>query len=150
MSAHPRTRREVLWRDWETLTAALRSLVGTIPAAWMSGSFVSDKVNPGDIDCLYVVDTEDVQSVVNAGGPDASLLMAMVSGPQVRGRLGLNVDSYLLEWCPTPGPRRDAPPDYYESRGYWDDFWARRRDTDPRLDAIPRRGYLEVIIDGYQ
>lgn len=148
MYVQPGTR-EDLWSDWTTLTGALRALVGTVPAAWLSGSFISEKEHPGDIDCLYVIDTDDVLRVMNGGGLDASLLTSMARG-QVKHTLGLNVDSYILEWCPTPGPRADAPDSYYLTRGYWDDFWGRLRNSDPRLESLPRRGYLEVVIDGYR
>lgn len=43
---------------------------------------------------------------------------------------------------------------YVMARGYWDDFWMRRRtgakDDPPQLaDALPKRGYFEVELDGF-
>lgn len=39
-------------------------------------------------------------------------------------------------------------------RGYWDDFWMRKRsgakDALPQqTDAVPQRGYFEVTVDGF-
>ena len=60
-------------------------------------------------------------------------------------------DSYVLEWMPSPGHQRPVGAEpYYGNRGYWDNLWVRVRDSDQRLDSVPRRGYLEVILDGYR
>lgn len=74
-----------------------------------------------------------------------------MSRSQVKQTFQLPVDSYVLEWTPTPGPGVPVGArGYLEQRGYWDDLWVRVKDTDDRLDSIPRRGYLEVIVDGYR
>jgi hypothetical protein len=115
----------------------------------MSGSFFTDKTAPQDIDCVYLIDTADLQRVMRGGGPDAQLIWA-VANSRAKSLLGLNVDAYILEWAPAPTAQPSSPTSYYETRGYWDDLWVRVRDADPRLDSIPRRGYLEVIVDGYR
>lgn len=34
-------------------------------------------------------------------------------------------------------------------RGYWDDLWCRLRSNDDNEARVSRRGYVEVIIDGW-
>lgn len=137
-----------IWSEWQQITNALRRVVGGVAAAWVSGSFISDKPNPADIDCLYVVDTARlavaVQDPRNAG------LMDVIARSGVKATFGLRVDSYVLEWMPFPGASPPVGTEVYlRTRGYWDDLRGRTRDSDDRLASIPRRGYLEVILDGY-
>lgn len=136
-----------IWDEWRQLTGALRQAVGNVAAAWLSGSFVTDKPDPGDIDSLYVIDTASIAAVTDA---QYQAFISVVAQSRVRSAFGLRVDSYILEWMPYPGPQPPVWADgYLRTRGYWDDFWGRARDPDDRLASIPRRGYLEVILDGY-
>lgn len=137
-----------IWDHWSRLTDALQQLVGHLPAAWLSGSFLTTKDVPADIDCVYVIDTGVLQAACSRGERTAQLLESVASS-RMKG-FGLRVDSYILEWMPTHGatPTVAARP-YRDRRGYWDDLWSRQRSSDAREDAIPRRGYLEVILDGY-
>lgn len=101
-----------------------------------------------DIDCVYVIDAGVLQSARSRGDRAIQFLESVASSRMKD--FGLRVDSYILEWMPTHGviPTVAAGP-YRDSRGYWDDLWSRQRSSDTREDAIPRRGYLEVILDGY-
>ncbi|MFI0406125.1 DUF6932 family protein [Actinomadura sp. 3N508] len=142
--------RQAIWAEWQQLTGALRQLVGEVPACWLSGSFFSAKPDPADIDCVYLVDAVKFQNAA-ASDPRALALLSAAATGQIKDIYGVRIDSYILQWMPTPGP--DPEPEarqYREARGYWDDLWSRIRDADPRLGSIPRRGYLEVIIDGYR
>ena len=141
-------KRQQIWRDWLELTTALRDALTTVPAAWLSGSFFTDKSEPGDIDSVYLIEW----SILWAARTDAprAQFLEVVAASQVKDLFGLNVDSYILEWVPSSGPETASwARQYLENRGYWDDLWSRSRSSDARLDAIPRRGYLEVILDGY-
>ena len=151
MPSAPDDVRRAIWKQWLSLTRALRDVVGEIPACWLSGSFFTDKPVPGDIDCLYVIDTDRLAAVAASGRLDHIRFVALATRGHVKAAFGIPVDSYMLEWVHTPGP--DVPVrarSYLEMRGYWDDLWVRVKDSDHRLDSIPRRGYLEVIIDGYK
>jgi hypothetical protein len=142
--------REAIWGEWQQLTGAVRAVVGEIPACWLSGSFFTDKPDPADLDCVYIIEATRVQEASRAS-PRHGRFLWEVTTSQVKGSYGLRVDSFVLNWVPTPGPT--PPPEakkYLERRGYWDDLWSRVRDNDLRLDAIPRRGYLEVHLDGYK
>lgn len=140
--------RQQLWSDWLQLTALLRGVVGRIPAAWLSGSFLTDKPVPGDIDCLYIVDVDHVQAAL--ADANRGRVLQVIAKNGVKAVFGLNVDSFILEWCPVPGAAGKAPLLYYQERGYWDDLWIRHRDPDPRTESLPRRGFLEVTLDGYR
>lgn len=142
--------REAIWGEWRRLTLALQKLVGEIPACWLSGSFFSAKPDPADIDCVYLVDTVRYRTATATDPRALGFLEAAATGG-IKDVYGMRIDSYILEWMPTPGPEpQPGTAQYLEARGYWDDLWSRIRDTDDRLDSIPRRGYLEVIIDGYR
>ncbi len=152
-AANPRHK---IWGDWLTVTDLLHQAVGSVSAAWLGGSFLSDKDEPDDIDCLYVVPAANLAAV--AGKPEAKVLQLLTDhGPTgLQQTYGLRVDSYLLPWPLNPhnGPQTSDDYAYVQSRGYWDDFWQRRRsggkmDTPKPEDGLPRRGYVEVILDGY-
>lgn len=143
--------RRRIWTHWEGLTSDLRAVVGEIAAAWLSGSFFSDKNVPGDLDCVYVIDTQRLDVVRSRGDLQELAFVHAAATGQIKPRLQVPVDSYILEWMPTPGhvPVAGAG-NYLGLRGYWDDLWTRVKDDDARLDSIPRRDYLEVMIDGYR
>ena len=73
-------------------------------------------------------------------------------------KLNVRVDAYLLGWRQLISPDPGHNPDhsfYYVMRGYWDDWWMRLRNQAGAgqpidLEALPRRGYVEVILDGYR
>ena len=79
---------------------------------------------------------------------DSWILGLAASGHHFKEVTGLRVDSFLVPWTLEAGA--DAT-DYQLRRGYWDDWWERRRRQpgDPvESGAYQRRGYVEVIIDG--
>lgn len=140
-------KRGEVWNDWLELTAALRELVH-IPAAWLSGSLLSDKDEPGDVDSVYIAEWAHILRL--RGDADAAGFIEAVSRSRVKEYFQLQVDSFILEWFPMAGTQRHRfSSSYHQDRGYWDDLWTRQRSNDLRLDALPRRGYVEVILDGY-
>lgn len=148
------TTRPEIWEHWLSVVEVARELVGQVCCAWLGGSFTSTKVDPDDIDCVLVVESTLVDQVM-AEGDDRSQLLAHIAGSRLR-ELGLRVDSYLLSWVvnPEPAPMTLEARQYMANRGYWDDFWQRVRsgekgDAACRRDALPLRGYLEVILDGF-
>ncbi|MFD0856739.1 DUF6932 family protein [Actinomadura adrarensis] len=142
--------REEIWREWREVTGVLRNIVGEVAACWLSGSLFTDKPDPADVDCVYIIDVERLLTAANSDARHDAFLR-YVARSQLKDVYDVRVDSYILEWTPTPGPAiSDVARGYLRRRGYWDDLWCRVRDEDPRLDSIPRRGYLEVQLDGYK
>ncbi|KUG54981.1 hypothetical protein AVL60_01190 [Kocuria palustris] len=112
---------------------------------------MSTKDEPDDIDCVYLIDVERAQ--VHPGS-QAEKLLSVVSNNQTRDVLRLRIDSFVIPWRPFHGQPSPEAAAYLKQRGYWDDFWGRTRAADDspqelRLSSTPRRGYLEVMIDGY-
>lgn len=145
-------RRVKLWGDLLVATELIREHV-SVCAVWLGGSYFTTKPDPDDIDCVFIVEASAAES---AAGESADIVGAFASGKTVRRALGLELDTFILPWAPNASTGLSHPfvRDYYRTRGYWDDLWSKRRSgskgSDPvKLDSHPRRGYVEVILDGY-
>jgi len=126
-----------------------------IESIWIGGSFVTDKLDPDDIDCLFVL------SGVAFDGLSSNTKRRRVTQFNVDGwtrrKLRLRVETFILVRVAFANPwerggvHPDAAP-YTQVRGAWDDWWLRVRTgegpTDPpRIEsAEPKRGYLEVLL----
>jgi len=142
--------RRALVSEWRTLTDAVRSAVGRVPACWLGGSFFTTKERPSDLDCVYVLHHDDLQAAQS--DPEKAQFLAAIVGKGARENFGLRVDTYYLDWWPRPGTLRGSEErrsGYLQDRGYWDDLWSRSREGELAEQKLPRRGYLEVIVDGY-
>lgn len=146
--------RAAIWQEFISATELLRRNV-SVAAVWIGGSFTSTKLDPGDIDCTYLI---DVQHAVDAhSDPARAGVLAQFATPNSLKPLGYRVDHFICVWRDVPDPAivpRTGPEwDYYRMRGHWDDWWQRERvspaGTFARDDALPRRGYLEVVLDGF-
>lgn len=145
-------RRAELWDHWTTATELLQSHV-QVCAAWIGGSYLTSKPEPGDIDCVYIIDSHHIET---ATGEARQVLEAFARQSVIRQVFGLELDTFILEWRASATPLRSNPEvrSYHQVRGYWDDLWSKMRSAhkgaEPkRLDSHPRRGYVEVILDGY-
>lgn len=143
-------RRELLWNNFLSLTARVRNAV-PVNAVMIGGSFTTWKQAPADIDAVFVIDKRHLARLSDQN--DIKMLTSLSSGGGKKIR-ELGIDSYTLDWEAIPRTIKDNPAhrDYLVSRGYWDD-WLQRSGSkieEPNEGhAVPRRGYLEVIIDGY-
>ena len=145
--------RAAIFSEWEEATAALREAV-PVAQVWLAGSFTTTKLDPGDIDCLYWLDADQVEAVSDVAARNVIGLFAQPNA--LREEFGLRIDSYVAVWRSIPDPALGDHLDwkYYRDRGHWDDFWQRHR-TGPkyappgRPESIQRRGYLEVTLDGF-
>lgn len=143
-------RRELLWNNFLSLTARVRIAV-PVNAVMIGGSFTTWKQTPADIDAVFVIDKRHLARLSDQN--DIKMLTSLSSGGGKKIR-ELGIDSYTLDWEAIPRTIKDNPAhrDYLVSRGYWDD-WLQRSSSkieEPNEGhAVPRRGYLEVIIDGY-
>lgn len=149
--------RPAIWQDWQTALTLLTDSA-LVYTAWISGSFVTSKIDPGDIDACFALSIEDALTRSPADRAVIESFIRRIHGPAGHPvpAHGLRVDSYPIWWAPFHGePEDDAKYlDYCRNRGYWDDFWSRSRTTPKgappeRPDAYPVRGYLEVRINDY-
>lgn len=150
----PSTTRPTIWADWQQITAQARKIV-PIAAAWLGGSFLTDKLDPDDLDVVYLIDSRLLAGVTNP--LHRGFLGLLAQGRALRALRGKRMDTFVITWVPDPDATRVVPGfhDYIRDRGYWDDLWQRRLSgpkTAPRVpsDALPKRGYLEVILDDFQ
>lgn len=139
-------RRNELWTGWKQHLELVRRATGTVAACWLSGTFFTSKDHPGDIDSVYIVSAEQYR-----GMSRQQLLQWKFAFAGTEAH-GLDLDAFPLLWDPYAGAVVDSPEasDYVYYRGYWDDLWSRMRGPNRSPDPRPRRGYVEVIIDGYK
>lgn len=150
--AESATRAEI-WQHFESATEGIRSVVPVV-CVWVGGSFLTDKIDPDDIDLVYWCEDVLVDQVTD---PKSRFILEMFAKNQVRSVTGLRVDTRYCRWHVFPEADRAQSAEhqsYVLNRGYWDDFWMRKRsgakDAVPqRPDALPQRGYFEVALDGF-
>ncbi|OBH55023.1 hypothetical protein A5687_03350 [Mycobacterium mantenii] len=148
-------RRQEVWDDWNKATTLLNSHL-PICAVWLSGSFLTQKDEPDDVDCVYwAEDTEIDRARTNP--ISATIIDVFAQKDALRSLVGLRVDTFVVPWncCSDLANATIATASYFQNRGHWDDFWQRMRSGGKgaaavREDALPRRGYLEVILDGFR
>jgi hypothetical protein len=154
------TTRPALWANLITGTQLLVASA-VVYQVWLAGSLTTDKVDPGDVDVTYLIDGDDHYS--RSPGDRRVIESFVPSRDPVTGRPrprthGLNLDSYIIDWWSYVGKDYtgvQAPEELYnayvDNRGYWDDWWQRRRSGAKGApltlrDALPRRGFLEVQV----
>lgn len=119
-----------------------------IELIWIGGSFTSDKTDPGDIDCLFLLD----QTVFNGlSGSQRTKLLKLKRKDYVRNKFGLKVEPFILvrEDFENPWEKdwvTDKAVHYLAARGAWDDWWQRTRNVSGGTSSAPVRGYLEVTL----
>ncbi|MBQ0828723.1 DUF6932 family protein [Streptomyces tagetis] len=119
---------------------------------WLGGSFVSAKLDPGNIDATLLIDIRAERAV--RGRPGSKWLTdAFKSRDTIRRKYG--VSPVRVGYQPVGHvfqPERMSAEErtYFMHRGVWDDWWQRCRlpgqeDRSPsEASAAPARGYLEV------
>ncbi|MGC4903100.1 DUF6932 family protein [Micromonospora echinospora] len=140
------TRREI-WEHWSAVKDFVQSRIPTY-TAWLGGSFVTAKLDPGDLDVTWLWDADAWDQL----DPYAQQELApFASGQAGAANHRLRLDSYVIFWRGHAMPNLSViqVDPYFSSRGYWDDWWMRARsgskEDPPKLeDANLRRGYLEV------
>jgi hypothetical protein len=142
------TTRTKIWSDYLRAYGSLNQVVPVL-AAWIGGSFPTAKVDPDDIDVLWIVDGRQYPTLTP---PQGQVVAIFSQGKALRQATGLAVDTYILPWQPIPAPDLLGNPEHVRlavTRGYWDDFWLRQAQRSKLMpataaDSVPRRGYLEV------
>lgn len=147
------TTRAEIWQHFLSATEGIRSVVPVV-CVWIGGSFLTDKPDPDDIDLVYWCEDTLVDQIRD---PRAMLLLQKFAENKVRPETGLRVDTRVCKWHLYPEARLTDTVEhrsYALSRGFWDDFWMRKRsgakgDPAQLIDALPKRGYFEVSLDGF-
>ncbi len=139
------TTREAVWSNFLTVVALIGRKKVRVPAAFVGGSFVTSVIDPSDVDAAIVIDSSRITNPTTL-----TAVRQIVHEPKSQ---GLQVDSFLILWSPD-GSHGGQEASYLSERGKWDDFWQRsvaKKDRLPsqRSHAMPKRGYLEVVLDGY-
>lgn len=143
----PNSRKD-LWDGLQVSLAALKALRCKVPEILISGSFITDKQSPDDIDVTFTVDGS---TILNQD--TVSKIKRVVEELKTQNK----VDGHVIFWHPVKGTTEARSGDqeaYLKARGFWDDFWQRfvpKPDRIPfqRHHAFPRQGYVVVIIDDY-
>ncbi|MFT9397429.1 MAG: hypothetical protein ABF545_05115 [Bifidobacterium psychraerophilum] len=145
------TTRKSIWGDFKKYISLLRK-TNCVCALWIGGSFTSKKTNPSDIDVVAIINSDQVPK----SGPVFKMLSFCTAGHDFKAHSGLAIDSFGLWWKPDTSGGYSQEPDYFQYRGYWDDFWQRtrsglvRHSVITRNETFPKRGYLEVTINDYK
>jgi hypothetical protein len=145
--------RQQVWSDYARAYATLNPVVPVL-AAWIGGSFSTGKMDPDDIDVVWIVDRRRYAALAP---PQRAAVAIFGQGKLLRQKTGARVDTFMLMWEPVPVPDVGANVDHASlaaSRGYWDDLWLRQIQGPKTLrrtnaDTPPRRGYLEVTYRAY-
>lgn len=134
---------------WETSQRPLGQQI--LHNLWIAGSFISDEVDPEDIDVSPVYDEGIVSDLAGTAG------MGMVKS--LVGHRKKLVEKYKVEPFPVPWRSLETTlrpttlleheQDYLAKRGGLDDWWQRIRPPGPKAAALApnvtsARGYLEV------
>ena len=127
--------RNDLWKKFLTVTGMFRG-EGSVCAVWLSGSYLTSKEMPHDVDAVYWL------------GRGFDPRTAQRIARYVRDFMHMPLDCYPFVYEPTKGAGF-TPDRYTWYRGYWDDLWCRLRSNDDNEARVSRRGYVEVIIDGW-
>ena len=119
-----------LFTRWQRHREALSSVV-PIQAQWIDGSYVTDRLDPGDVDVVSLIDGPTFDALA----PALQLMVSqLVSGSGTRAVWG--IDSYLLPVYPGGHPLR---PETVKGLTYWDNQWQRVKGNNQLT-----KGYLEV------
>lgn len=121
-----------LYDQWRVLNQAIEKIL-PIEEQWVNGSFVTTKLNPGDIDLVTHFDGARL-AALDAG--DRMLLKGLVAGHQSR---DLHLcDSFVIAIYPNGHPWRSR---YEALSAYFDGLFGKDRTGNAK-------GYVEVDLHG--
>jgi hypothetical protein len=122
---HSQTRRR-LFRQWEIYNQRLKQQVGNeLLAQWINGSFVTDKVNPADIDCVTFIPYESYKQSEDSLIEFYTTVSLYDSG----------LDAYI---CPIYDPQDVRYAEYQQRCADWASLFGQLRDSNNQ------KGFLEI------
>jgi len=143
------SRRKELWSQWEQHRILMDTFTGGIERAWLAGSFVTSKLEPSDIDLVYLLPAKEYDRLE---AEDFGYL-DQLTDPQWCREQGMYIDAFLLRvpgesefWRLTPESLSDADRSSFLRLGIYDEIWQRARNGTQvnTHKAADRRGYVEV------
>jgi hypothetical protein len=118
---------------WEQHRLALLELV-PVSEQWIGGSFVTNKVDPGDVDVVSIFDAGAYNALASHR---QRLVDSLLWDGHTRGFW--HCDSYSIPFYPPGSPGHAV----YQARWtHWDDFWGHTGANDPR-GRVPK-GFVVV------
>ncbi|MFJ1510901.1 hypothetical protein AAIG35_04200 [Cellulosimicrobium funkei] len=143
-----------VFEDWLQAKAMIDQLSpDLIEAAWIGGSFVTNRRDPDDMDSLFLINQEAFEALPS--NTARTKVMAFNKKGRLREKTGLRVEAFVLVRQPHANPWQGGGvaascQEDFALRGAWDDWWLRVRlggkDDPPTIEeAEPVRGYLEVL-----
>lgn len=145
--------RRGIWSDFMEITTRVRTIV-PIVNIWIGGSFLTDKLDPCDIDVVYWFhDLALSHALIHSQEDDKRILIHFLNRKLNVPNVHYFPSIWHLKHEVSLG-RHSEYDRYVTQRGHWDDFWLRRRsgpkDELPHpMDAMPRGGYIEIILDDF-
>ena len=150
--ANSSTRRQV-FDDWLAAKAMIDEISpALVECAWVGGSFVTERLDPDDVDSLFIISKEAFDTL--SSNRLRGKLMQFNKKGWLRQKTGLRAETFVMVRHPHAlpwqgdGVRPELQSDF-ALRGAWDDWWLRVRlgskeDAPILAEAEPVRGYLEV------
>ncbi|CAM3245122.1 hypothetical protein NODU109028_06275 [Nocardioides dubius] len=121
--------RQRLYDQWLLHRQAVAVIV-PIERQWVNGSYVTGKVDPGDIDVVTFIDGDALNAL---DAPQQAILSDLMDGHSTRDRWG--IDAFLVPTYAEGHPDRTAA---RKAEGYWRRMWTNVKGT------TLTKGFLEV------
>jgi hypothetical protein len=117
------SRREIIFHGYSKLRNDIIQLVDTVEQ-WLDGSYVTNKINPGDIDLVSLIDKDKVDCLA----PDKQdQLKKLFAGPDTK--LTHHCDSYFVPKVPDNHPHKSS---IDEALAYWENWFGTDRNGLPK------------------
>lgn len=110
-------------RGFERLRSEMTTVISEAQQ-WVNGSFATQKLNPGDMDLLNIIDKDAID---NLSLPEQTLFISLVSAKATQGTH--DCDSYFLPSVPDTHPDFDH---FRRQRKYWMGEFGFDRDDSPK------------------
>lgn len=143
-----------LWAEWEDHRALVDAVAGGVSRVWVSGSFVTGRLDPTDIDVTYFLDARQYEGL----SPEDKAYLEECTEVAWCQAHGMRIDPYLLTlpeeqpvWRLTRGGFLPGAEGCYAGIGVHDELWQRCSEKDgfgpnPGTGPGRRRGYVEVLL----
>lgn len=126
------SQRPLLFTALESLAAYLSGL-GLPCELWVDGSFLTERIEPNDVDVACVIPAEPFETL------DVFLQVSVIKLLNGKQKFDPLLDTYLAMRFDLSDPRYSS-----DSTRYWSEFWSLDRDNALKGYACVRIGYSDV------